>query len=219
MPPQPPFASWCARIHSLGARAARARAAASTGCGRATLQRPGRAPRKKLRQVNQLAAAAESRGPRGVGGASHSSLDAALRRRCAMRGCFAISTVSGTTVLARPARHRVDVEREPRRQQDQLDRHRRQAPPRELAEVGEEGAREDARAARGRRARRMNSRARAQRRLVGRQAGELQREVRLDRGRSGAPDRRGRAASCRRRSASPACARRCAARRSGVAAP
>ena len=46
---------------------------------------------------------------------------------------------------ARPARHGVDVDGEPRRQEHELDGHRRDASPGELPEVGEPDAREDAR--------------------------------------------------------------------------
>ena len=83
--------------------------------------------------------------------------------------------------LARPARHRVDVQREPRRQQDRLDRHRRQPRPRELSEVREVGAREHLRAREP--AVRVDVLSGThQRRLLRAVAGELQREVCLDRG-------------------------------------
>ena len=78
-----------------------------------------------------------------------------------------------------PARHRVDVEREPRRHEHQLDRDVRQAGGRVLPEEGEPDAAEDA--GLGEPSVRQDEVARADERgLVGAKAGELQREIGFD---------------------------------------
>src|SRR6266704_2011364 len=83
---------------------------------------------------------------------------------------------------ARPARHGVDVDREPGREQHQLDRQRGQSGPGELPEVGEPEAREDAGAGEAAVAQDEVAGPR-ERRLVRLVAGQLRGEVRLDRGR------------------------------------
>jgi len=170
MPPQPPLTSWRARIHS----SARVRARRRSGFHglRPTVCSVASRARKKLRQVSSAGLRGKPRAPpelvHGLGG-----IDGDVRP-------FRHQDGQRHDGLTRPARQRVDVDREPRRQQQQLDRHGRQPGPRKLAEVGEERAGEDTRF--GEAAVREDELAgAAQRRLVGGEAGELECEVGLDR--------------------------------------
>ena len=97
------------------------------------------------------------------------------------RGFFAISTSSGTMTVRDQYDTLLEMEREPARQQHDLDRHHRHRAPRHLAEQRELDAGEDVARAAPPRAQDRRARPHHMRR-VGRVARRLQREIGLDAG-------------------------------------
>src|SRR5579875_1831659 len=157
MPPHCPVVSWCRSTHSMARAIARRRHGRS---GRRPSRRSAASTaRKTLRHVTSSRERAKRRS--GAVGEQQRERD--------HRG-------------ARPARHGVDVERAPRGEQHELDRHHRHALPGELPEEREPDAREDPGAHEP--PARADELARAHERgLVGAVAGELEGEVRLGGGR------------------------------------